>query len=702
MSLLSRFFYRRPPDGLLELVDRIYVFDSCFSTEVLPEGLYQLYLHEISNELHEEFPESSFLAFNFREGEKRSQFSETLCEYDITVMDYPKQYEGCPLLPLSIVHHFLHVCESWLTLNNNQNVILLHCERGGWPVLAFLLASILIYKKLHTGERKTLEIVYREAPKGLSQLLSPLNPYPSQIRYLQYISRRNLSEEWPPPERALSLDCLILRAIPNFDNKNGCRPFIRIYGRNLLSKDGLLTQMIYSTPRRGRNLRHYRQKHSDVIKIDVQCMVEGDVVLECLHLDVDSEREVMMFRIMFNTAFIRSNILILNCDNLDTLWDSKARFPKGFRAEVLFGDVENVATPKAPTTMLNGEEKGGLPIEAFNKVQELFNGIEWGDGGDDTALWLVKQLSHLNDAKELSMLRNKLGTYSSPFDSEDENNASSVADSLDFLESERSSDVHTASVVNFYDESLEHKTSDIVDSSVSSSGSGDLLPNGSSASPNKVSVEDVSTAPDSDSSRDAPQATTSPPAPPTKSAPAPPPPPPPPSGPLDSTLNFSKSSPPPPPPPPPPFSSIGPPPPPPPPPPFSSKGLHHLQAATVQVHHLRLHHLQAATVQVHHLRLHHLQAATVQVHHPHLHLQVATVLVRHLRLHRQVNLVYRVRLRLQVTVVDQLHLHRLDQRALMGCSNLPQPVDDYVLLGLYLVEKVELVQDLQFRLKRRL
>ncbi|KAF5764734.1 putative magnesium transporter MRS2 [Helianthus annuus] len=34
-------------------------------------------------------------------------------------------------------------------------------------------------------------------------------------------------------------------------------------------------------------------KHSDVIKIDVQCMVEGDVALECLYLDVDSEREAI-------------------------------------------------------------------------------------------------------------------------------------------------------------------------------------------------------------------------------------------------------------------------------------------------------------------------------------------------------------------------------------------------------------------------
>ncbi|XP_073051904.1 formin-like protein 14 isoform X1 [Primulina eburnea] len=438
MSLLSRFFYKRPPDGLLELSDRVYVFDSCFSTEVLPDEVYQLYLHEIINELHEEFPESSFLAFNFREGEKKSRFAEMLCEYDVTVMDYPRQYEGCPLLPLSLIHHFLRVSESWLSLGSCQNVVLIHCERGGWPLLAFVLASFLVFRKLHSSERKTLEMVYREGPRGLLQLLSPLNPFPSQLRYLQYISRRNLSIEWPPPERPLSLDCLILRAIPRFDNQKGCRPIIRIFGRNLLSKDGLSTQMLYSMHKKGRHVRHYRQKDSDVIKIDIQCLVQGDVVLECVHLDMDPEREVMMFRIMFNTAFIRSNILMLNCENLDILWDSKARFPKAFRAEILFGDVENSSPAKSHTTMLNGEEKGGLPIEAFSRVQELFHGVDWIDTNDDTALWFLKQLSVFNDVKDLSMLR-RMGGYPESIDSEEENNASSVADSLDYLDSEKPS-----------------------------------------------------------------------------------------------------------------------------------------------------------------------------------------------------------------------------------------------------------------------
>ncbi|CAN1306436.1 Formin-like protein 14 [Linum perenne] len=431
MSLLSRFFYRRPPDGLLELVERVYVFDSCFSTEVLPDGLYQMYLHEAVGELYEEFPDSRILAFNFREGEKRSQFAEILCQRDVTVMDYPRQYEGCPLLPLSLLQHFLRASESWLSLGNRQNIVLLHCERGGWPVLAFLLSSFLIFKKLHSSERRTLELVHREAPKGFLQLLSPLNPFPSQLRYLQYVARRNIASEWPPPERFLSLDCVIIRAIPSFDSDNGCRPVIRIFGRNMHSKGGLSTKMLFSMSNKKKsNIKHYRQADCDVIKIDIQCLVQGDVVLECVHLDLDPEREVMMFRVMFNTAFIRSNILILNSDNLDILWDSKERYPKGFRAEILFGEVESFSPPKGqnPSSILNGEVKGGLPIEAFSRVQELFNGSEWVDNNDDAALWLLKQLSVFNDARELSRFQAKGSSYASPFDSED---ASSTADSSD-------------------------------------------------------------------------------------------------------------------------------------------------------------------------------------------------------------------------------------------------------------------------------
>lgn len=61
-------------------------------------------------------------------------------------------------------------------------------------------------------------------------------------------------------------------------------------------------------------------------------------MLECINLHSDLTREKMMYRAMFNTAFIRSNILMLNRDEIDVLWEAKDLFPMNFRAEVYSPD----------------------------------------------------------------------------------------------------------------------------------------------------------------------------------------------------------------------------------------------------------------------------------------------------------------------------------------------------------------------------
>lgn len=73
-----------------------------------------------------------------------------------------------------------------------------------------------------------------------------------------------------------------------------------------------------------------------LVKIDIHCHVQGDVVLECIHLGEDFVREEMMFRVMFHTAFVRSNILMLSRDEIDILWDAKDQFPKDFKLEVSY------------------------------------------------------------------------------------------------------------------------------------------------------------------------------------------------------------------------------------------------------------------------------------------------------------------------------------------------------------------------------
>lgn len=76
------------------------------------------------------------------------------------------------------------------------------------------------------------------------------------------------------------------------------------------------------------------QEDCELVKIDINCRVRGDVVLEYISLDDNLGHEEVMFHVMFNSSFIQSNMLTLNRDEIDVLWNVKDRFPEDFRAEV--------------------------------------------------------------------------------------------------------------------------------------------------------------------------------------------------------------------------------------------------------------------------------------------------------------------------------------------------------------------------------
>ncbi|XP_075505050.1 formin-like protein 20 [Primulina tabacum] len=380
MALFRRLFYKKPPDRLLEISERVYVFDCCFSTDVLDEDEYRAYMNGIVSQLQDNYPDAAFMVFNFKEGERRSQISDVLSQYDMTVMDYPRQYEGCPLLPLEMIHHFLRSSESWLSLEGQQNVLLMHCEWGGWPVLAFMLAGLLLYRKQYMGEQKTLEMVYKQAPRELLHLMSSSNSQPSQLRFLQYISRRNL--DWPPPDTPLALDCIILRVLPLYNGGKGCRPVVRIYGQDPSSKtSSRSSKLLFSTSKRKKHIRLYRMEECELVKMDIHCRVQGDVVVECIHLGNDQVTEEMIFRVMFHTAFIRSNVLMLTRDEIDVLWDSRDQFSKDFRVEVLFSDADSVPPiVAAESASEDGNETESASPDEFFEAEEIFSNVV--DGHD--------------------------------------------------------------------------------------------------------------------------------------------------------------------------------------------------------------------------------------------------------------------------------------------------------------------------------
>ncbi|KAI3771862.1 hypothetical protein L6452_03033 [Arctium lappa] len=202
MALLRKLLYKKPPDlkeyTVLDATVNLGLDASgaapCFYTEAWEQEDYKVYVGNIISQFKENFPESSIMIFNFREGDTASRIASVLSEYDITIMDYPRHYEGCPLLSLEV---------------------------GGWPILAFMMVALLLYRKHCTGEFKTLDMVHKQAPRDMLPIMSSLNLVPSQLRYLQYVSTRTDETEWPPADMALTLDCVIIRMIPDFDGKGG-------------------------------------------------------------------------------------------------------------------------------------------------------------------------------------------------------------------------------------------------------------------------------------------------------------------------------------------------------------------------------------------------------------------------------------------------------------------------------------------------
>lgn len=234
------------------------VFDCCFTTNGLEDDEYNVYIGHIVDRLCEYFPEASIMVFNFGEGDKQSQITNLLSKYNMTVIDYPRHYENCPLLTMEMIHHFLRSSESWLSLGQ-RNLLLMHGQMDALPVMAFMLAALLIYRKQFTGEQKILDMIYKQAPREILCLLSPLNPLPSQLRYLQYVSRRNMGSQWPPLDGALTLDYVILRCIPAMDREGGCRPIIRIYGQDPLMVVDRKTKVLFSMPQTSKAVRHLKQ-----------------------------------------------------------------------------------------------------------------------------------------------------------------------------------------------------------------------------------------------------------------------------------------------------------------------------------------------------------------------------------------------------------------------------------------------------------
>ncbi|XP_037428049.1 formin-like protein 20 [Triticum dicoccoides] len=311
MALLRKLFARKAMDGLSHVSERVFVFNSCLSIGALDERAHKDYLTSTIIQLKAGNPHASLMVVNFAAAPTGADAVHSLLGHGAAavVADYPSRYGG---------------------------------YGAAWPALAFAMASLLVYIEEAAPERTTLDAVYGRAPVELLSACSALDPRPSHLRYLQYVTRlRDKGALMGMKQQPFVLDCLILRAVPDFDGSGGCRPVVRVHGEpREPSADVSSTEVLFSTPRIKQQFKNYKQAESTVIKADIGCQIQGDVVIECIHVGNEGHEQIM-FSIMFSTCFLQSNMTAFTLEDIDLPWNcNREKFKEDFKIEVFFSEVE--------------------------------------------------------------------------------------------------------------------------------------------------------------------------------------------------------------------------------------------------------------------------------------------------------------------------------------------------------------------------
>uniref|UniRef100_A0A0D9VVI1 C2 tensin-type domain-containing protein n=1 Tax=Leersia perrieri TaxID=77586 RepID=A0A0D9VVI1_9ORYZ len=357
MALLRKLFARKAMDGLSCISERVYVFNSCLSTDQLDADARRDHLTSTVIQLKSCHPHDAsimllhfFAAAGIDGNGKASVDDALLRRHGVSSVAHYPCHAHAPCLPLATTRALLASCVDWLVTGAQRNVLLMHCDARAWPALALAIASLLVHTEDQpaAAPTTTLAAVYGRAPASLLAFGSPLDPHPSHLRYLQYVTRLRGSSSsikgmmtmmmTKGNEPSLVLDCIILRSVPDFDGYGGCRPVVRVHGRHGGDDDS--PEILFTTSRIKQRFRQYTQAKNAVIKANIECLVRGDVVVECAHVGENTnDDEAAMFRVMFNTCFVESNMMVLTLDDIDLPWNcTRERFQEDFKIEVFFSD----------------------------------------------------------------------------------------------------------------------------------------------------------------------------------------------------------------------------------------------------------------------------------------------------------------------------------------------------------------------------
>lgn len=295
-------------------------------------------------------------------------------------------FPGHPAPPLGLMFKICSSIESWLEADD-KNLAVIHCLTGKGRT-GTVIACYLAWIGQFPTALEALQYVAEKRNSTIEKLTIP-----SQRRYIQYFN--HVMDGVKPRSSPLLLRRVIMNTIPVFGRRTtlepvkpqaltngseggedsretevppvdanaepeleevveeGCCPYLQIF------KGGKLVFTTTWRDMENGNGVQWASTNEGSISFNVNCMLQGDVLIRCRHL-TDSGERMSMFRGAFHTGYIPQGILRLTKVNLDGACGDD-RFDQDFFIDLIFADVqtegERGAAAESEGVALNEEDR---------------------------------------------------------------------------------------------------------------------------------------------------------------------------------------------------------------------------------------------------------------------------------------------------------------------------------------------------------
>lgn len=280
------------------------------------------------------------------------------------------KFPGHPAPPLGLMFKICSSIESWLDADE-RNVAIVHCLTGKGRT-AVVLACALTWIGEFNSPMEALTYIAERKNSSIDILTIP-----SQRRYIQYFS--NVLDGVRPRGEPLLLRRIIMNGIPKYgakadNNSNevvGCCPYIQLFKNGKIIANGLIASGPSQDTGGEDNPVRWVTCSEESISFQIDCVVQGDLLLRCRHHDPTSGARISMFRAAFHTGYVPSGVLRLTKAQLDGP-NHDDRYSNDFYIDLIFAPVEKADQVSNHTGSLS-DAGTNLDHTVADKFEQMFH-----------------------------------------------------------------------------------------------------------------------------------------------------------------------------------------------------------------------------------------------------------------------------------------------------------------------------------------